>query len=554
MKFTRRTVCLFLTGLICILPVSGCSSNKITESSTPDIRSSASSDPQSEASTEDNVSDSTSSEENPVPDESKESESDVTAAESFQGRFVRNDPFPDSEGLHLNYELELSAYSDKLYMRILSMNVRYDPESKNDGYDANRVDTENVRLIAAAPYDPSADTFVFNAEGNEITIKYTDNGDLEVNYSGSSEDEYITGTYICQQPAANPFPTLEITHDTKTPDGRMDAGIAENVRLKLGLGPDAEITKEDCNKITKLFAAPQNKPIASLDGIEYLSNLKEIDVADSTVKDISVLSTLTELESISFTNSMIETIPDLSDCQKLKKVAFINDSISDISPLANLQSLQTVMLIEDQVMSIAPLKDNHNIRNLTITNSCISDWESISENEDMKKALFCDYQYYLEVQNKAKKIVAETVTEDMSDIEKQVCLAKYIEDFIQYEFVEEDPDKNVPNGYYGIIESTGVCENYAYAAKYLMRLAGLEVISCSSSDHTWNMIKLDGKWYEFDCTWDDQKEIEDWSWFNRSTSAMSRNDSHCKFIPECMPYAAEDMAFTDYYRFGMLPD
>ena len=130
----------------------------------------------------------------------------------------------------------------------------------------------------------------------------------------------------------------------------------------------------------------------------------------------------------------------------------------------------------------------------------------------------------------------------------------HIEDFIGYESVDEDPDKNVPSGYFGIIENAGVCADYTYAAKYPMNPAGLEVIGCTSYDHVWNMIKPYGKWYEFDCTWDDEKEIEDWSGFNRSSAAVSRNDHHCQFMPERMPYAAEDMPFTEYCRFGALPD
>ena len=389
---------------------------------------------------------------------------------------------------------------------------------------------------------------------DEIAVKYTDQHNLEVTVDYSSDYGYLTDTYIYQPPVDNPFPTPEAIHDPKTPDGKMDAGIAESVRVQLGLDANAEITEEDCKKITRLYIVPQPKPATSLDGIEYFSGLKELEVGDSTVRDISALSTLTELESISFTNSMIEIIPDLSACKKLKKVEFINDFISDISPLAKLQNLETVMLISDQVRSIAPLKDNHTIKSLTLTNTCVTDWDSIGDNEDLKKALFCDYKYYLEMQNKAKKIISENITDDMSDLEKQVRLAKYVEDFMEYEFAEDDPDLNVPFGYQGIVENKGVCANYAYAAKYLMNLAGLEVIVCTSYDHDWNMINLNGKWYEFDCTWDDEKDIENWSWFNRSSAAVSRNDHHCQAMPERMPYAAEDMPFTEYGRFGALPD
>lgn len=495
MKYSKRTVCLLLTGLICVFPISGCSSNEgtesssVTESRVSSGQVSVSDNLSSEFSSADDVSDENASKESSTPKESKVSEVSIPTENSFTGRFVRTDPLAGSEDKHLNYELELSEYNDKLYLRVLSMDMQYDPELDVEGYDANIVRNENVELIAAAPYDPSSDIFVFTADDDEIAVKYTDQHNLEVTVDYSSDYGYLTDTYIYQPPVDNPFPTPEVIHDPKTPDGKMDAGIAESVRVQLGLDANAEITEEDCKKITRLYIVPQPKPATSLDGIEYFSGLKELEVGDSTVRDISALSTLTELESISFTNSMIEIIPDLSACKKLKKVEFINDFISDISPLAKLQNLETVMLISDQVRSIAPLKDNHTIKSLTLTNTCVTDWDSIGDNEDLKKALFCDYKYYLEMQNKAKKIISENITDDMSDLEKQVRLAKYVEDFMEYEFAEDDPDLNVPFGYQGIVENKGVCANYAYAAKYLMNLAGLEVIVCTSYDHDWNMIK-----------------------------------------------------------------
>lgn len=510
-------------------------------------------DSSSPASSED-VSDESIAEESSKADESQSSEESIIAENIPVGSFIRVDPLQDSEIQHLNYEIELCPYNDKLYLRVLSMTVKYNSEYEDlKGYDPNIVKSEYVGMIASVPYDKDTDTFAFTAEDQKITVKYNDRHELEVTSSGSENDDYLSGTYICQT-SENKHPLPETVHDPKTPDGKMDAGIAENIRLQMGLKEDAEITKEDCKKITKLTISPQTKPITSLDGIEYLSGLKTLDVSDSTVRDISALASLPELESITFTNSMIDVIPDLSACKKLKKVEFLNDFITDISPLANIQSLESVMRIDDQVTSIAPLKDNHTIKTLTINNTCINDWESIGDNADLKKALTFDYKYYLEIENKAKEVVSKTVTEDMTDIEKQVRLAKYIEDFIEYERFEEDLDQSVPRCYYGIVINKGVCADYAAAAKYLMTMAGLEVISSDWGIHAWNMIRLDGKWYEFDCTWDDEKEITDWSWFNISTAAISRNDTHWVLQPERMPCAEKNMPFMDYCRFGTLPD
>ena len=338
MKKVHRTACLLLTGLLCILPISGCatksetSNNSAAESTASVVQSSdevsVSNVPSSEPSQTADVSDKKTPEESAEPEESQGSEESLPAVNVPTGRFTRADPLAGSEGKHLNYEIELSAYNDKLYLRILSMNVKYVPELEAEGYDPYNINKVNVELIAAAPYDPSSDTFVFTADDNEITVKYTDQHNLEVTVDYSSDYGYLTDTYIYQPPVDNPFPTPEAIHDPKTPDGKMDAGIAESVRMQLGLDANAEITEEDCKKITKLFIVPQTKPITSLDGIEYFSSLKELEVGDSTVKDISALSTLTELESISFTNSMIEEIPDLSACKKLKKVKILLSTVN----------------------------------------------------------------------------------------------------------------------------------------------------------------------------------------------------------------------------------
>ena len=573
MKNSHRMVCLWIAGLLCMMTVSGCTSKgeagsrsapesavsaaqSSGEMSVPDdASSSASDDVSDESKAEENskIEASKTGEESSKAEESQSSEESVPAENIPVGRFTRIDPLKGSETQHLNMEMELYPYNDKLYLRTLAMSINYVADYENlEGYDPNILKTEYVGLIASVPYDTETNTFVFDAEDYKITVKYTDQHELEVTCSNPSYD-YLAGTYVYQT-AENKHPAPATVHDPKTPDGQMDAGIAENVRNKLGLDADAEITKEDCQKITTLKLASQSQRITSLDGIEYFSGLKELEVGDSTVRDISALAALPELESINFTNSMIDVIPDLSACKKLKKVEFINDFITDLSPLANIENLENVLLIDDQISSIAPLKDNHTIKRLTINNTCISDWESIGDNESLKKALTFGYKYYLEIQNKAKEIVSETVAEDMTDIEKQVRLAKYIEDFIEYDDTQEDPKESIPNGYFGIIRNTGVCENYAYAAKYLMTMAGLEVICCDSGGHAWNMIRLDGQWYEFDCTWDDDTDIAEWSWFNRSNAAISRNDNHWLFLPERMPYAEKDMPFTEYGRYGTWPD
>lgn len=62
--------------------------------------------------------------------------------------------------------------------------------------------------------------------------------------------------------------------------------------------------------------------------------------------------------------------------------------------------------------------------------------------------------------------------------------------------------------YGGFVDGMVQCEGYAKSMQYLCDLAGIEsmvVVGTNSagSSHAWNVIKLDGKWYNVDCTWDD---------------------------------------------------
>lgn len=51
--------------------------------------------------------------------------------------------------------------------------------------------------------------------------------------------------------------------------------------------------------------------------------------------------------------------------------------------------------------------------------------------------------------------------------------------------------------------SRGVCEGYARSFKYLMDRMGIPSLYLGGGDHAWNLVCVDGKWYQIDVTWDD---------------------------------------------------
>lgn len=94
-------------------------------------------------------------------------------------------------------------------------------------------------------------------------------------------------------------------------------------------------------------------------------------------------------------------------------------------------------------------------------------------------------------------------------------------DLVQYDYETYESQKNFDYAYsaYGalVANSSGepnkaVCAGYAAAYEYLLQKEGIVALvvggnawsqSEPAGPHSWNLVKLDGDWYETDCTWDD---------------------------------------------------
>jgi hypothetical protein len=101
----------------------------------------------------------------------------------------------------------------------------------------------------------------------------------------------------------------------------------------------------------------------------------------------------------------------------------------------------------------------------------------------------------------------------MSDVEKEIAIHDYIVKNADYN-VEGVGNYNATdhNAYGVLVLGEGVCESYAKAFYILGQAAGLDVkyvtgkginSSGDQENHAWNMVKLEGEWYNVDTTWDD---------------------------------------------------
>ena len=91
---------------------------------------------------------------------------------------------------------------------------------------------------------------------------------------------------------------------------------------------------------------------------------------------------------------------------------------------------------------------------------------------------------------------------NMSDLEKVLALYDYLMLHCEYDW--DFPD-TCYSAFAALVTNKAVCQGYALALADLCRRVGIECYVVTSEDmwHAWNLVKLDGKWYHMDATWDD---------------------------------------------------
>lgn len=96
------------------------------------------------------------------------------------------------------------------------------------------------------------------------------------------------------------------------------------------------------------------------------------------------------------------------------------------------------------------------------------------------------------------------VSDSMTDLQKAITLHDYLVINCKYNTSSSLPRKAF-NAYGAMVDKTAVCQGYALAYKYLLEKAGVEsyMVTSETMNHAWNMVKLDGKYYHVDVTFDD---------------------------------------------------
>ena len=129
------------------------------------------------------------------------------------------------------------------------------------------------------------------------------------------------------------------------------------------------------------------------------------------------------------------------------------------------------------------------------------------------------------VDAKIKSVLKSLKLENKSDYKKVKAIHDYIINLVSYDqsFVKH-------SAYNALIDKSSVCEGYAAAAYRMFTDSGISsrIITgvANGGSHAWNIVKVNGKWYNIDLTWDDPimsngSQVLEYNYFLKSDADFS---------------------------------
>lgn len=117
--------------------------------------------------------------------------------------------------------------------------------------------------------------------------------------------------------------------------------------------------------------------------------------------------------------------------------------------------------------------------------------------------------------NASEKIIAQIITKNMSEYERVKAIHDWIVINVQYDYAglqNETLSSTAYNADGALCYKLAVCQGYAEAFHLLCAKAGVQSYimygeAGNATDgwdsHAWNVVRINGEWYQVDCTWDD---------------------------------------------------
>ena len=157
-----------------------------------------------------------------------------------------------------------------------------------------------------------------------------------------------------------------------------DAALRAEIAKELEIPDDTPITVDDMLKLT-YFSSKYVKLISSTDvdiinltGLEYATNLEELDLSDNAIVNVSPLKELINLTDLNLSFNVIVDVSPLKELTNLTGLLLSRNAIVDVSPLKELTNLKWLFLEDNAIVDVSPLTELTNLKGLYLSGNPLS--------------------------------------------------------------------------------------------------------------------------------------------------------------------------------------
>lgn len=114
------------------------------------------------------------------------------------------------------------------------------------------------------------------------------------------------------------------------------------------------------------------------------------------------------------------------------------------------------------------------------------------------------------IESVVNEIIKSKIKKNMSELDKVKAIHDYLVLTVQYDY-QHYLNNTIPQDSYGVygalVNKNAVCDGYSKSMQLLLKKAGVQSIYVTGladgENHSWNLVKVSGKYYNVDTTWDD---------------------------------------------------
>lgn len=170
------------------------------------------------------------------------------------------------------------------------------------------------------------------------------------------------------------------------------------------------ITLSNLEKIRRLNIW-ENDNVHSLEGIEHLKNLEDIEIETGGIKDLKILSTLSNLKELTISRGKLDRLLEIDNLESLEELRIgyikVNNEhsldgfhglrilsiqgveLTDLSLIKELKDLEELDLSYCEIISVEGIESLANIKKLELYHTKIKNTDKIKESKSLKVIDLC---------------------------------------------------------------------------------------------------------------------------------------------------------------------